>query len=68
MAAKPAEKDAAVARFRDGRPQILISTEAGGEGRNFQFCHMLVNYDLPWNPMKSSSASAASTASARSIP
>ena len=27
-------------------------TEAGGEGRNFQFCHILVNYDLPWNPMK----------------
>ena len=50
---KPGEKDRAVARFRDGDgPQILISTEAGGEGRNFQFCHMLVNYDLPWNPMK----------------
>ena len=31
---------------------MLISTEAGGEGRNFQFCHNLVNYDLPWNPMK----------------
>ena len=42
-----------MARFRDGDgPQILISTEAGGEGRNLQFCHMLVNYDLPWNPMK----------------
>lgn len=50
---KPQEKDAAVARFRDGRgPQLLISTEAGGEGRNFQFCNILVNYDLPWNPMK----------------
>lgn len=49
----PSEKDAAVARFRDGTgPQILVSTEAGGEGRNLQFCHMLVNYDLPWNPMK----------------
>lgn len=49
----PAEKDQVVARFReqDGL-QILVSTEAGGEGRNFQFCHMLVNYDLPWNPMK----------------
>ena len=47
------QKDAAVTAFRDGRgPQILISTEAGGEGRNFQFCHILVNYDLPWNPMK----------------
>jgi superfamily II DNA or RNA helicase len=49
----PAEKDAAVERFRTGRgPQLLISTEAGGEGRNFQFCHIVVNYDLPWNPMK----------------
>ena len=50
---KPQEKDAAIARFRDGAgPQVLISTEAGGEGRNLQFCHFLVNYDLPWNPMK----------------
>ena len=50
---KPSDKDQAVVRFRDLHgPQILISTEAGGEGRNFQFCHMLVNYDLPWNPMK----------------
>lgn len=50
---KPQEKDAAVGRFRDGNgPQILVSTEAGGEGRNFQFAHMLINYDLPWNPMK----------------
>jgi SNF2 family DNA or RNA helicase len=50
---KPAEKDASVESFREGRgPQLLISTEAGGEGRNFQFCHMMVNYDLPWNPMK----------------
>jgi SNF2 family DNA or RNA helicase len=50
---KPSEKDQAVGRFREGSgPQILISTEAGGEGRNFQFAHMLVNYDLPWNPMK----------------
>ena len=48
-----AAKDRAVESFRNstGR-QILISTEAGGEGRNLQFCHMLVNYDLPWNPMK----------------
>ena len=49
----PEQKDSAVSRFRQGRgPQILISTEAGGEGRNFQFCHHLVNYDLPWNPMR----------------
>lgn len=32
--------------------QILIATEAGGEGINLQFCHHLINYDLPWNPMR----------------
>ena len=48
-----AAKDRAVESFRNNTgTQILISTEAGGEGRNLQFCHMLVNYDLPWNPMK----------------
>ena len=31
---------------------MLISTESGGEGRNLQFAHLLMNYDLPWNPMK----------------
>ena len=50
---KPMAKDEAVESFRVGHgPQVLISTEAGGEGRNFQFCHYLVNYDLPWNPMR----------------
>jgi ERCC4-related helicase len=47
------QKDEVVNRFKRGTgPQVLISTEAGGEGRNLQFCHLLVNYDLPWNPMK----------------
>jgi ATP-dependent helicase HepA len=47
------QKDSEVEAFRSGKgPHILISTEAGGEGRNFQFCHRLVNYDLPWNPMR----------------
>lgn len=32
--------------------QIMISTDAGGEGVNLQFCHVMVNYDLPWNPAK----------------
>lgn len=45
------EKERSVRRFRD-TAQIMITTEAGGEGRNFQFCHVMVNYDLPWNPMK----------------
>lgn len=49
----PLQKDSAVEQFRDdAAPHVLISTEAGGEGRNFQFCHLLVNYDLPWNPMR----------------
>ena len=38
-------------RFADDA-QIMISTDAGGEGLNLQFCHVIVNYDLPWNPMK----------------
>ena len=45
------EKEAAIRAFR-GTAQILISTEAGGEGRNLQFAHRIINYDLPWNPMK----------------
>ncbi|MDQ0256279.1 SNF2 family DNA or RNA helicase [Evansella vedderi] len=32
--------------------QVLIATEAGGEGINLQFCHRMINYDLPWNPMR----------------
>lgn len=34
------------------RDQVLIATESGGEGINLQFCHHVINYDLPWNPMK----------------
>lgn len=45
------EKERAVESFRENA-QVLVSTESGGEGRNFQFAHILVNYDLPWNPMK----------------
>lgn len=46
-----AERDRQVARFRDPEgPRLLLSTEVGGEGRNFQFAHHLVNYDLPWSP------------------
>lgn len=35
-----------------GATRILISTDAGGEGLNLQFCHVVVNYDMPWNPMR----------------
>ncbi|MGI6148360.1 MAG: DEAD/DEAH box helicase [Firmicutes bacterium] len=32
--------------------QVMVSTETGGEGLNFQFCNTIVNFDLPWNPMR----------------
>ena len=32
--------------------RVLVSTDAGGEGLNLQFCHVVVNYDMPWNPMR----------------
>jgi len=32
--------------------QFLISTDAGGEGINLQFCRVMINYDMPWNPMR----------------
>jgi SNF2 family DNA or RNA helicase len=44
------EKQAALAAFRGGE-RVLLATDAGGEGHNLQFCHRLVNFDLPWNPM-----------------
>ncbi len=45
------QKEDAIRRFRD-EAAVLIATEAGGEGRNMQFCDVLVNYDLPWSPLK----------------
>ena len=48
----PARRDTEVARFREPQgPSLLVSTECGGEGRNFEFCRRLVLFDLPWNPM-----------------
>ena len=47
----PARRDTEVARFREpGGPSLLVSTECGGEGRNFEFCRRLVLFDLPWKP------------------
>lgn len=45
------EKDKAINNFRENIP-VLISTELGGEGRNLQFANTLINFDLPWNPMR----------------
>jgi ATP-dependent helicase HepA len=48
----PAQRDIEVAQFRlPSGPSMLVSTECGGEGRNFEFCTRLVHFDLPWNPM-----------------
>jgi SNF2 family DNA or RNA helicase len=47
----PREKDRSISAFRDD-VSILLSTETGGEGRNLQFCNTLINYDIPWNPMR----------------
>ena len=44
-------KNQAIADF-EHRAQVLLSTEAAGEGRNLQFCRTLVNFDIPWNPMR----------------
>lgn len=44
-------KDAAIRAFREQRG-ILVSTETGSEGMNLQFCSTVVNYDLPWNPLR----------------
>lgn len=46
-----AERKAAVEAFRN-EAQALISTDAGGEGLNMQFAHVVINYDLPYNPMR----------------
>ena len=39
-------------RFRDGDAEVLLCTDAAAEGLNFQFCGALINYDMPWNPMR----------------
>jgi SNF2 family DNA or RNA helicase len=39
-------------RFKEGRSEVLVCTDAAAEGLNFQFCGALVNYDMPWNPMR----------------
>ena len=50
------ERDAEVDRFRqgvdEGGAQLLVATDAAGEGINLQFCWRMVNYDVPWNPAR----------------
>jgi SNF2 family DNA or RNA helicase len=45
------EKDEQIQNFKETK-DLLVTTEIGGEGRNLQFCHQMINYDLPWNPMR----------------
>ncbi len=45
-------RDDVKARFRAGEADVLLCTDAAAEGLNFQFCGALVNYDMPWNPMR----------------
>jgi len=44
-------KNQAIAEF-ESRANVLLSTEAAGEGRNLQFCRAMINFDIPWNPMR----------------
>lgn len=46
------EREKITEQLRNGQIQILLSSEVGGEGLDFQFCNCMVNYDLPWNPMR----------------
>jgi len=47
------ERWSRIARFRDPNgPRVLLSSEVGSEGIDLQFCRIVINYDLPWNPMR----------------
>ena len=47
---KPGSRIYTEQQFREGAIQVLVATEAAGEGINLQCCHILFNYDIPWNP------------------
>ncbi len=47
------DRDDVLRRFEDAKgPTVLLTSEVGGEGLDLQFCRILINYDLPWNPMR----------------
>nr|WP_269770360.1 helicase-related protein [Mycobacterium dioxanotrophicus] len=48
----PSERAKTIAAFRSGEAPVMISTDAGAEGQNLQFCNCVLNFDLPWNPMR----------------
>ena len=45
-------RDEVKRRFREGEADLLLCTDGAAEGLNFQFCGALINYDMPWNPMR----------------
>ena len=49
---KPEQRVEAERIFRSDNVQVMVATEAAGEGINLQFCHLMVNYDIPWNPTR----------------
>ncbi len=49
---RTADMRSALVDYFQGEGQIMIATEAGAEGINLQFCSLVVNYDLPWNPQR----------------
>jgi ERCC4-related helicase len=49
---RPITRERTKELFREGGAQVMLCTDAAAEGLNFQFCGALVNYDLPWNPMR----------------
>lgn len=48
----PVEREEIMQDFRAGKFELLLLSEVGSEGLDFEFCNVLVNYDLPWNPMR----------------
>jgi len=49
---KALNREATKRDFKAGKAEILLCTDAAAEGLNFQFCGALINYDMPWNPMR----------------
>jgi len=46
------DRETVIDDFREGKFDVLVANQVGSEGLDFQFCNVLVNYDLPWNPMQ----------------
>ena len=48
----PPDRRQRIADFREGRSDVMLATRVASEGLDFEFCSVVVNYDLPWNPME----------------